>query len=118
MIFCGKPQNNILKFATNCAYISALGVKGEKFDVIEQRLWSSNIFGVGVGVTDRDRDSDSDGDGDGDGDDDSDGDGDDDSDGDGDGDGDGEDNHLQIPQLQGCCGINSLKIIVVKTSGC
>ena len=72
MIFCGKPQNNILydmlKFATNCAYISALGVKGEKFDVIEQRLWSSNIFGVGVGVGvgvgDRDRDSDSDGDGD------------------------------------------------------
>ena len=34
-IFCGKPKDNglydMLKVATNCAYISALGVKGEKF---------------------------------------------------------------------------------------
>ena len=48
MIFCGKPKNNIfydmLKFATDCAYNSALGGKGEKFAVIEQRLWSSSIF--------------------------------------------------------------------------
>ena len=34
MIFCGKPKNNVfydmLKFATNCAYISPLGVKRRK----------------------------------------------------------------------------------------
>ena len=48
MIFCGKPKNNglydMLKFATNCAYISALGVKGEKFTINEHKLWINNEF--------------------------------------------------------------------------
>ena len=48
MIFCWKPKNNVfydmLKFATNCAYISALGVKGEKFTINEHKLWINNEF--------------------------------------------------------------------------
>ena len=48
MIFCGKPKNSVfydmLKFATNCAYISALGVKGEKFTINEHKLWINNEF--------------------------------------------------------------------------
>ena len=54
MIFCGKPKNNVfydmLKFALNCAYISALGVKRKKFTIIEQKLWSSNIFLQNLGL--------------------------------------------------------------------
>ena len=48
MTFCRKPKNNglydMLKFATNCAYISALGVKGEKFTINEHKVWINNDF--------------------------------------------------------------------------
>ena len=52
MIFCGKPKNNglydMLKFATNCAFISALEAKGEKFTVSEQKLWSSSFCAISL----------------------------------------------------------------------
>ena len=48
MIFCGKPKDNVfydmLKVTTNCAYISALGVKGEQFTINEHKLWINNEF--------------------------------------------------------------------------
>ena len=50
IIFCGKPKNNglydMLKFATNCAYISSLGVKNIKTEG-KQCLWRLyNFFGT------------------------------------------------------------------------
>ena len=48
MIFCRKSKNNvfynILKFALNCAYISAMGAKGDKFTIIEHKHSINNIF--------------------------------------------------------------------------